>query len=64
MINTAALKKPQLINYLADNLGSSTICANVEAKKIKNDFSAIIISEEIILEKKLKTGYRRFKFVA
>ncbi len=38
MVNTAALIKPELINYLADNLGSSTICANIEAKKIKNDF--------------------------
>ena len=38
IINTAALENPEIINELVNELGSSTICASIEAKEINNNF--------------------------
>ena len=38
MVNSSILANPTLINQFANIFGSSTICANIEAKKINNDY--------------------------
>ena len=49
-INTAAVKKPELIKDLAEKFGSQAIVLSIEAKNKKMDGKSILTTEEKELE--------------
>ena len=56
MVNSSILANPTLINQFVNIFGSSTICANIEAKKIIMIIIVIIILEEKIQAKSFRLG--------